>query len=118
MSVTSSNQEDILAIHEANQEYVWFRSVIQHIHESCGISSGQEAPTIVHEDNAACIAQLKDGYIKGDRTKHILPKFCFTHNLQKSSNIIVQADLFTKARTTTTLKKSVHDIGMRRLNEL
>ncbi|GKE59424.1 hypothetical protein Tco_1498609, partial [Tanacetum coccineum] len=42
----------------------------------------QESPTVVHEDNAACIAQLKDGYIKGDKTKHILPKFIFTHDLQ------------------------------------
>nr|GEU46396.1 hypothetical protein [Tanacetum cinerariifolium] len=39
-----------------------------------GFGQGQEAPTVVHEDNAACIAQLKDGYIKGDRTKNILPK--------------------------------------------
>ncbi|GJX98950.1 hypothetical protein Tco_0355969, partial [Tanacetum coccineum] len=26
--------------------------------------ASEEAPTIVHEDNAVCIAQLKDGYIK------------------------------------------------------
>ncbi|GJZ72565.1 hypothetical protein Tco_0636711 [Tanacetum coccineum] len=126
MSATSSNHAEILAIHEASRECVWLRSVIQHIRESCGISSGQEAPTIVHEDNAACIAQLKDGYIKGDRTKHILPKFFFTHDLQKSGDIIVQqirssdnlADLFTKALPTATFKKLVHGIGMRRLKEL
>ncbi|GJV23727.1 hypothetical protein Tco_1376422 [Tanacetum coccineum] len=120
MSATSSNHVEILAIHEACQEYVWLRSVIQHIRESCGIFSGQEAPTIVHEDNAACIAQLKDRYIKGDRTKHILPKFFFTHNLQKSGDIIVQqirssdnlADLFTKALPTEIFKKLVHGIGM------
>ncbi|GKC02942.1 hypothetical protein Tco_0994552 [Tanacetum coccineum] len=66
MSDTSSNHAEILAIHEASQECIWLRSVIKHIRESCGISSGQEAPTIIHEDNAACIAQLKDGYIKGE----------------------------------------------------
>ncbi|GKE36030.1 hypothetical protein Tco_1455352 [Tanacetum coccineum] len=126
MSATSINHAKILTIHEASQECVWLRSVIQHICESCRISLGQEALTVVHEDNAACIAQLKDGYIEGDRTKHILPKFFFTHDLQKSSNIIVQkvrssddqANLFTKEHTTTTLKKSVHGIGIRRLNEL
>ncbi|GJV65207.1 probable glucan 1,3-beta-glucosidase A [Tanacetum coccineum] len=66
MSSTSSNHAEILAIHEASRECVWLRSVIQHIRESCGISSGQEAPTVVHEDIEACIAQLKDGYIKGE----------------------------------------------------
>nr|GEY34905.1 transposon Ty3-G Gag-Pol polyprotein [Tanacetum cinerariifolium] len=85
---------------------------------------GQEAPTVIHEDNAAYIAPLKDGYIKVDRTKHILPKFFFTHDLQKNGDIIIQhirssanlAYLFTKALPTTTFKKLVHGIGMRRLN--
>ncbi|GJZ16317.1 hypothetical protein Tco_0551994 [Tanacetum coccineum] len=56
MSATSSNHAKILAIHVASRECVWLRNVIQHIRESCGISSGKDAPTIVHEDNAACIA--------------------------------------------------------------
>ncbi|GJX90551.1 hypothetical protein Tco_0343877 [Tanacetum coccineum] len=82
-------------------------------------SLGRYAPTVV-EDNATCIVQLKDRYIKGDITKHILPKFFFTHDLQKSGDIIVQqipssdnlVDLFTKALPTTTFKKLVHGIGM------
>ncbi|GKE30938.1 hypothetical protein Tco_1446322 [Tanacetum coccineum] len=81
MSATSSNHTKILAIHEVGWKCVWLRSVTQHIHESCGISSGQESPTVIHEDTAACIAQLKDEYIKGDKTKHILPKFLFTRDL-------------------------------------
>ncbi|GKE45851.1 hypothetical protein Tco_1473135 [Tanacetum coccineum] len=97
MSVTSSNHTKILAIQE-----------------SCEISSGQESPIVVHEDNAAYIAQLKDEYIKDDKTKHILLKFFFTHDLQKSGDIIIQkvrssdnqADLFTKALPTTTLLRS------------
>ncbi|GJZ58206.1 hypothetical protein Tco_0613700 [Tanacetum coccineum] len=113
-SATSSNHAKILAIHEASRECVWLRSMTQHIRESCGISLGQESPTVVHEDNATCIAQLKDRYIKGDKTKHILPKFFFTHDLQKSGDIIVQkvhssdnqADLSTKALPTTTFKRS------------
>ncbi|GJU89960.1 hypothetical protein Tco_1302383 [Tanacetum coccineum] len=52
-----------------------------------------------------CQRQALGGYLKGDGTKHILPKFLFTHDLQKSDDIIVQqirssdnlADLFTKA---------------------
>nr|GEV87728.1 hypothetical protein [Tanacetum cinerariifolium] len=125
MGVISWNHAEILAIHEA-WVCVWLRSVIHHIREFCEISLGQEAPTTVHEDNAACISQLKDIYVKCDRTNHILPKIFFTHDLQKSGDIIVQkvrssdnlADLFTKALHTTTFKKLVHGIRMRRLNEL
>nr|GEX41303.1 retrovirus-related Pol polyprotein from transposon TNT 1-94 [Tanacetum cinerariifolium] len=118
MSTTSSNHAEIFSIHEESQECVWLRSVIQYTRESCGISSGHEAPTIVHEDNATCIAQLKNEYIKGDRTKHILPKFFFTHDLQKSGDIIVQqvrssdnlADLLSEALHAATFKKLVHGI--------
>ncbi|KAL3037956.1 hypothetical protein AAZX31_01G101400 [Glycine max] len=53
---------------------------------------GKRASTIICmcEDNVACIVQLKKGYIKEDRTKHILPKFFFIHDLQKNGDINVQ----------------------------
>ena len=80
----------------------------------------------MYEDNAACIAQLKDGYIKGDRTKHILPKFFFTHELQKNGEVQVlqvrssdnSTDLFTKSLPTSTFKKLTNQIGMRRLKDI
>ncbi|GJY97666.1 hypothetical protein Tco_0514576 [Tanacetum coccineum] len=73
-----------------------------------------------------CIAQLKEGYIKGDWTKHILPKFFSTHDLQKNGDIIIQqvrssdnlADLFTKSLPTSTFRKLSHNIGMRQLKDL
>ena len=82
--------------------------------------------TILYEDNAACIAQLKDGYIKGDRTKHISPKLFFTHDLEKIGYINVQqirsnenlADLFTKALPTSTFERLLHKIGMCRLKDV
>ena len=49
--------------------------MIQHIWESCGLSSIKGDPIIFFEDNVACIAQITGGYIKGDKTKHISPKF-------------------------------------------
>ena len=64
--------------------------MIQHIRESCGLSSIKGDPTILFEDNVACIAQITGGYIKGDKTKHILPKFFYTDELQKSGEIDVQ----------------------------
>ncbi|KAJ9552242.1 hypothetical protein OSB04_016287 [Centaurea solstitialis] len=90
MIATSSNHAEILAIHEASRECVWLRNVIQHIRGSCGIITDKEPPTVLYENNMTCIAQLKEGYIKGDRTKHILPKFFFTHDLQKSGDISIQ----------------------------
>lgn len=125
-SATSSNHAEILPIHEASRECVWLRSIVHHIQEDCGMYAGKKTPTIMYEDNAACIAQLKDGYIKGDRTKHILPKFFYTHDLQKSGDVRVLqirsndnlADLFTKALPTATFKKLVYRIGLRRLKDL
>ncbi|XP_059315035.1 uncharacterized protein LOC132065594 [Lycium ferocissimum] len=73
-----------------------------------------------------CIAQLKGGFIKGDRTKHISPKLLFTHELQKKGDINVQqirscdnmADLFTTSLPTATFEKVVHKIGIRRLKHM
>ena len=59
MVATSSNHSKILAMHEASRECVWLRSMIQHIRESCGLSSIKNNPTVLYEDNDACIAQIK-----------------------------------------------------------
>ena len=100
--------------------------MIRHIQESCGLSSVKDKPTILFEDNVACIAQIKGGYIKGDRTKHISPKFFYTHELQKNCEIDVQqirssdnlADLFTKALPTSTFKKLIYKVGMRKVKDV
>ena len=126
LTATSSNHAEIIAIHEASRECVWLRSISHYIRKNCGFSSNEEIPTVLFEDNAACIAQLKGGYIKGDRTKHISPKFFFTHDLQKNGEIDVQqirssenlADLFTKALPTAIFEKLVKGIGMRRLKDV
>jgi len=123
---TSSNHAEIIAIHEASRECVWLRSMTQHILQLCGLSAQTKIPTILYEDNAACIDQLKGGYIKGDRTKHISPKFFFTHDLQQNGEINVQqirssdnlADLFTKALPTSTFEKLRYKIRMRRLQDI
>ena len=54
----------------------------------------------------------------GDKTKHISPKFFFTHNLQVNREIEVQqmrssdnlTDLFTKSLPPTTYEKLVYKI--------
>ena len=122
----SSNHYEILALHETSRECVWLRSVIYHIQNTCGFPLSTEMPTSIFEDNAVCIAQVRWGYIKGDRTKHISPKFFYTHELQQSRQIDVKqirstdnlADLFTKALPTSTFEKLVYGIGMHRLYKL
>ena len=123
---TSSNHAEIIVIHESSREYVWLRSMTHYIQEMCGFSLKTNIPSTMYEYNAACIAQLKGGYIKGDRTKHISPNFFFTHDLQQNGEIEVQqirssdnlADLFTKALPTSTFEKLRYKIGMRRLRDI
>ena len=66
MVVTSSNHLEILALHEATRECVWLKSMIQHIQKTCGLPSIRGNATKLHEDNNACIAQIKGGFTKGD----------------------------------------------------
>jgi hypothetical protein len=56
---TSSNHSEIIAIHEACRECIWLRSLIQHIQEKYGLSTIKDSPTILYEDNAACITQIR-----------------------------------------------------------
>ena len=125
LTKTSTNHSKIIALYEASRECVWLRRVINHIQQSCGIGS-IESPTIIYEDNSACVTQMQTGYIKSNITKHIAPKLFYPHELQESGEInILQikscdnlADLFTKSLPTSMFQKFVHDIGMRRLRDL
>jgi hypothetical protein len=125
LAATSSNHSEIIALHEASHECVWLRLVDGFIKESCGLSNVLESPTVIYEDNAACIVQIKASYIKGDRIKHILPKFFFTHELLGSDIDVIQvrssdnlANLFTKSLPTSRHKQIVQGIGMRRFPSL
>lgn len=71
ISTTSSNLAELLTLHETNQECVWLRSLSQHVQETCGLASEKINTTTIYGDKIACIAQLKPGYIKRERTKHI-----------------------------------------------
>ena len=75
---TSSNHAEIIALHEASRECVWLRSMTQHIRATSGLPTIED-PITLYEDNAACVAQMKEGFIKSDRTKHIPQKFFFVH---------------------------------------
>jgi len=99
--------------------------MINHIIQSCGIGA-LETPTIIFEDNSACVTQIESGYIKSNMTKHIIPKLFYPHELQKNGEIeILQtkscdnlADLFTKSLPYSAFRKCVVGIGTRRLRDL
>jgi hypothetical protein len=65
------------------------------------------------------MTQIRQGFIKSDRTKHIAPKFFFTHELNgkeidvkpisSSENI---ADIFTKSLGASTHWKLVRKLGL------
>jgi hypothetical protein len=122
---TSTNHSERIALYEAARECVWLRRMINHIQKSCGLNVA-DTPTIIYEDNVACVAQMCLGYVKSNITKHIAPKLFYPHELQKSGEInILQArscdnlaDLFTKSLPTSSFYKCVHGTSVRRLREL
>lgn len=124
LTTTSSNHSEIIALYEACRECLWLRNVIAHIHTTTGKSSPSN-PTIIYEDNQPCIDQLKTGYIKGERTKHIAPKFFFTKE-QLGNDIEIEwtpsnknlADLLTKSLPPNTHRELTHSIGIRSLSVL
>ena len=99
--------------------------MINFIESSSGIGS-LESPTIIYEDDAACITQMHTGYIKSNITKHISPKLFYPHELQQTGEInILQtkscdnlADLFTKSLPSSLFEKYINGIGMKRLRDL
>jgi hypothetical protein len=99
--------------------------VINHIQVSCGIEP-IGSPTIIYEDNAACIAQMQSSYVKSNVTKHITQKLFYPHELQVNGEISMMqtkscdnlADLFTKSLPYCIFSKCVAGIGMCRLRDL
>jgi len=80
---TSTNHSKIIALYEALRECIWLRRMVNHIIQSCGIGA-HKTPTIIFEDNSACVTQMELGYIKSNMTMHIIPKLFYPNELQKN----------------------------------
>ena len=99
--------------------------MIGHIQLTCRLNTVQ-TPTIIYEDNAACVAQVQTGYVKSNLTKHIDPKFFYAHELQKLNEVRILhtkscenlADLFTKSLPASSFERCVREMGMMRLREM
>jgi hypothetical protein len=122
---TSTNHSEIIALYEAARECSCLRRVINHIQVSCAIEP-IGSPTIIYEDDVACVAQMQSGYVKSNVIKHITPKLFYPHELQVNGETsILQtkscdnlSDLFTKSLPYCTFSKCVAGIGMRQLRYL
>ena len=122
---TSTNHSEIIALYEASRECAWLRRMIHHILQMCGLNT-VPTPTIIYEDNAACVSQVQSGYVKSNLTKHINPKFFYAHELQKMNEVRILhtkscenlADLFTKSLPASSFERCVRGIGMMRLREM
>lgn len=82
------NHLEILALHEASRECVWLQSIMHYIQITSNLASVIDIPTIIYENNIACLAQIRGGYNKRDRTKYISPKFFCTHEEQQDKKIM------------------------------
>ena len=126
VTATSTNHSELVAFHEAAREAVWLRNMNELIKKQCGLDQDNK-PIIIFEDNAACVAQVSEGFIKSDRVKHIPPQlFGFTQELIQNKKIEVRkvessqnvADMLTKALPAYTHKRLVHQAGMRLFHEV
>jgi hypothetical protein len=69
-----------------------------HVNEPIGSPNMQSSfgiepigsPTIIYEDNVACVTQMQSGYMKSNVTKHITHKLFYLHKLQQSGEIITK----------------------------
>lgn len=80
LAATSTNQSELIAIYEACRERVWIPQFIKFVRKALKVDK-KLLPITVYENNEACVAQVQQGYIKSDRTKHIDPKFFFVQGL-------------------------------------
>jgi hypothetical protein len=74
--VTSTNHSEIITLYETSRECDWLRRMIDHIQKSCEIGA-IESPTIIYEDNTACVAQIQTEYIKINYMKYISSKLFY-----------------------------------------
>jgi hypothetical protein len=84
--MTSTNHSEIISLYEAAREYAWLRRMTNYIQKSCG-SNTANTPTIIYEDNVACVAQMETNYIESNMTKNICPKYFYPHELQNKGEV-------------------------------
>lgn len=124
LTTTSSNHAKVIALYEACRECIWLCQLLNHIHASTGWPT-LTTPMTIFKNNCPCVNQITKGFIKGDRIKHIAPKFFYTAeqhcdhiNIVWISSRENRADLFTKPLPKLLHNEHCDGIGMRCLSAL
>ena len=98
----------------------------QIVNQQCKLKINDQ-PTVVFEDNSACIRQMSSGFIKADRTKHISSHiFSFTQDLKEKRQLEIRkveskhniVDMLIKALPAYKHKKLIYVAGMKTLQGL
>lgn len=74
IDVTFSNHFEIIVIYWTNRECVWLRNLTYHISASLRLASENDRQTTFNKNKTACIAQIKECYIKEIMINHFFLK--------------------------------------------
>lgn len=99
----SSMESEYMEASEASKEVVWMRAILEEL------GHGQDAATVMHEDNKACIAFSKNNTCH-DRTKHIDIRAYALRDRVREGMVVLRhietkdqlADMMTKTQLTRT----------------
>ena len=94
----STTEAEYMALSSATQEAIWLRSLLK------DLDALQQQPTVIYEDNQACIAVVKNPTCHS-RMKHIEIRHHFTREKVEAHEVVLQyletskmaADILTKA---------------------
>jgi hypothetical protein len=103
----SSAEAEQVAAFTTSRTVFYFRQLLEEL------NTVQQSPTVIHEDNTACIAQSKNP-VNHKRCKHILLKYHYLRDLTESG--IVQLEYInTKAQIADLLTKPLAPKDFNRL---
>jgi hypothetical protein len=122
---TSTAHAELIALYEGCREAVNLYRVSSFIEVTSGIRKSVDK-IVVHEDNEACISQVKSGFVRTDAMKHVDPKYHQwveqeDNNTVKVTSIASKdntADIFTKALPKLLHQRHVIGLGLRSHSEL
>ena len=116
---TSTAHAELIALYDGTREASWLHRLQKFVEKSTGLDDDpQRIP--MHEDNEACIKQIKKGFVRTDATKHIDPKYraWVAQGDGKTVDVVSvasqdnTADIFTKALPGETHWHHVRGLGM------
>lgn len=126
VTATSTNHSKLLAFHEAVRKSMSLRTMNELIMKDTRLDHYSHS-TFLHEDNSAYVTQMRVGFIKTNRTKHIrLQLFKFSQEFVWDKKIKIRKvgssnnipDMLIKVLMTHSHRRLIDKAKMRLLHEL